>query len=123
MAETTSDLVTDLRRIQNIYDQYFVSLASGDPVKPELPEITPKTLSDALKEAVPVEFDIDTDDINNALDALKAGFAYIKLNKQFPDWANGIKLTAIEDVADEDEHIEEEGDSGDGDYGISARNE
>lgn len=108
MAET-SDLIKQLQRLQNTYDAYFQNLSKGEPAAPELPEFTIQELGDAINNQFPADMDVSPDDdMNSALDALKAGFAYIKLNKLLPAWANGVKLTAIEDIQTDDEEDSED---------------
>lgn len=107
MANT--ELYAALRKLQNTYDEYFVSLADGDPEEIELPEITPEDVAEMVTERVPSELDISTEDLNGVMDAMKAGFTYIKLNKEGAKWATGLKLTSIVDFEEESGEPEEEG--------------
>jgi hypothetical protein len=97
MAKKQSEFIKSLVELQNTYDSYFQSLSEGEPKAPELPDISVETLSAEINAQFPPELEVTVEEMNQALDALKAGFAYIKLSKMLPEWAAGFKLTSVKD--------------------------
>lgn len=105
------DIYTALRTLQNTYDQYFTSLAKGEPVDIELPEVSIEKVKDMVQELVPVDLKIGGEELNDVMDAMKAGFAFMKLNKEDSRWATGFKLTSVkENVTTDDGEEDHTGD-------------
>lgn len=95
------EIYVALSTLQNIYDEYFTALAKGEPIDIELPEITVDTVKNMVQEELPADLDVGVADLNGVMDAMKAGFAHIKLNKEDSRWATGFKLTSVDDTPGE----------------------